>query len=47
MIRAIFVCKGLLSQAVHITGERKEEEGQRQSFCPLLQPAGLEGSIPV
>ena len=47
MVRAIFVCKGLLFQAVHITGERRKEEGQRQSLCPLLQPAGLEGSVPV
>lgn len=47
IVRVIFVCKGLLFQAVHIAGERKREKGQRQSFYPLLQPVRMEGSIPV
>lgn len=44
MDRAAFVCKGLLFQAVHVTGERRRRRTARAVILSIVQLAGLEGS---
>lgn len=44
MGRASFVCKGLLFQAVHVTGERRRKA--RAVILSTVLLAGLEGHDP-